>query len=126
VPQDYAEAVRWYRKAADQGDAGAQINLSGMYERGDGVPQDYVQAHLWINLAASRASGETRSNGPRSRDRLARKMTAQQIAEAQRLAREWKPRDQPAAAIGRDGQWIDSAVVPNHRPRPARAFAVGA
>ena len=34
MPQDYAEAVRWYRKAADQGDADAQSNLGGMYANG--------------------------------------------------------------------------------------------
>jgi hypothetical protein len=42
VPQDDAEAVRWYRLAAAQGDAGAQNNFGAMYENGEGVPQDYV------------------------------------------------------------------------------------
>ena len=46
VPQDYAEAVRWYRLAADQGHARAQFNLGFMYATGDGVPQDGVQAHM--------------------------------------------------------------------------------
>src|SRR5215475_1560259 len=45
VPQDYTEALRWYRLAAAQGEASAQYNLGGMYEAGAGVPQDYVQAH---------------------------------------------------------------------------------
>ena len=89
VPQDYAEAVRWYRKAAEQGEATAQFNLGLMCQRGEGVPQDYVQAHMRLNLAASRASDQR--NYADQRDLLAGKMTAQQVAEAQRLAREWKP-----------------------------------
>ena len=42
VPQDYAEAIKWYRKAAEQGYASAQYNLGIMYDDGEGVPQDYV------------------------------------------------------------------------------------
>jgi uncharacterized protein len=45
VPQDYAEAVKWFQLAADQGLAIAQNNLGAMYYNGQGVPQDYVQAH---------------------------------------------------------------------------------
>ena len=44
VPQDYAEAVKWYRRAAEQGDAYAQNNLGLMYANGKGVPQDYAEA----------------------------------------------------------------------------------
>ncbi len=93
VPQDYAEAVKWYRKAAEQGDGSAQINLGFMYSEGRGVPQDYVQAHMWYNLAASRLPpGVFRDMSVLSRDILAEKMTPAQIAEAQRLAREWRPK----------------------------------
>ena len=91
MPQDYQEAVSWYRKAAEQGDAGAQYNLGNMYNNSEGVPQDYVQAHKWVNLAASRTTGEVAENSRILRDKLAEKMTASQIAEAQRLAREWQP-----------------------------------
>ena len=52
VPQDYAEAVKWYRKAADQGYAAAQTNLGLMYAHGQGVPQDYVEAVKWYRKAA--------------------------------------------------------------------------
>jgi hypothetical protein len=88
VPQDYAAAVRWYRKAAEQGYADAQNNLGVMYGMGRGVPEDYVIAHMWFNLAA--ASGENK-NALKGRDMVAAKMTPAQIAEAQKLAREWKP-----------------------------------
>ena len=59
-----------------------------MYENGDGVPQDYIQAHMWFNLAGARGDAQ----GIKDRDALSREMTPDQIAEAQRLAREWKPR----------------------------------
>ena len=52
VPQDYSEAVRWYRLAAEQGDADAQFNLGIMYANGEGVPQDYSEAMRWFQLAA--------------------------------------------------------------------------
>ena len=89
VPQDGAEAVRWYRLVADQGYTDAHIRLAQMYSRGRGVPQDYVQAHVWYNLAASRRSGEDRQRSIRGRERAKSRMTPDQIAEAQRLAREW-------------------------------------
>ena len=88
VPQDYAQAVSWYRKAADQGYAGAQYNLGYAYYTGQGVPQDYVESHKWFNLAASRASAENRKRVTESRDAVASLMTSQQIADAQKLARE--------------------------------------
>ena len=88
-PQDYAEAMRWYRLAAEQGMAEAQYNLGRMYFLGQGVPEDYVQAHKWINPAASRLTGEDRENAVRTRDTVADQMTSDQVAEAQRLAREW-------------------------------------
>ena len=47
VPQDDAETVRWYRKAAEQGDATAQNNLGHMYSKGQGVPQNFVEAEKW-------------------------------------------------------------------------------
>jgi TPR repeat protein len=54
VPQDYAEAARWYRRAAEQGDAQAQYNLGLAYARGEGATQNAVDAHMWFNLAAAR------------------------------------------------------------------------
>ena len=89
VPQDYAEAVRWYRLAADQGHARAQFKLGFMYATGDGVPQDGVQAHMWFNLAASRLTGEARERAVNNRDLAAGQMTPDDLSEAQRLAREW-------------------------------------
>jgi uncharacterized protein len=62
-----------------------------MYANGRGVPQDYIIAHMWLNLAA--ASGD--KNAVTNRDRVAALMTPTQVAEAQKLAREWKPTPVP-------------------------------
>ena len=87
VPQDYQEAARWNRKAAEQGLAIAQGKLGVMYALSQGVPKDYVLAHMWLNLAEAKGVKET----VKMRDLLEKNMTPAQIAEAQRLAREWKP-----------------------------------
>ena len=95
VPQDYAEAVKWYRRAAEQGFAEAQTNLGIMYFTGQGVPKDYVLAHMWFNLATSRYPASEISKRKRAenfRNNAAAKMSPGQIAEAQRLAQEWKPK----------------------------------
>ena len=94
VPKDDAEAVRWYRLAAEQGHARAAYNLGLMYETGEGVPQDYVRAHMWYKLAGSRSTRTLQETywrifAGRTRDSLATRMTPDQIAEAQRLATEW-------------------------------------
>ena len=86
VQRDYAEAAKWVRKAAEQGYAPAQADLGVMYWNGQGVLQDAVLAYMWLNLAAPQepdAVGE--------RDVAASQMTPDEIAEAQRLTREWKP-----------------------------------
>jgi TPR repeat protein len=105
VPQDYAEAVKWNRKAAEQGDAEAQNWLGLTYWIGKGVTQDYILAHMWLNLAAAHSRTDFSDYGNMAdimyeltksdaglRDELAKKMTPEQITEAQRLAREWKPK----------------------------------
>lgn len=92
VPQNYAEAAKWFRMAADQGAADTQYLVGVMYSKGQGVPQDFVQAHKWFNLsAANNRDKKAREKAIIERDLVARKMTPTQIAEAQKLAREWKP-----------------------------------
>ena len=80
------------RKAADQGDASAQYNLGGMYYSGKGVVQNFVQAHKWCNLAAANLTGAPRESAAKRIDILERKMTKAQVAEAQKIAQEWKPK----------------------------------
>ncbi len=86
--KDYETALRLWRPLAEQGEVVAQAHLSAMYYQGKGVPQDYVLAHKWINLAAAQGHKAAR----KLRDGLSRDMTPAQISEAQRLAREWKPK----------------------------------
>ena len=62
VPQDDAEAVAWYRKAAEQGYAPAQSNLGFMYDEGKGVPQDDVEAIDWYRKAAEQCSAVAQFN----------------------------------------------------------------
>ena len=95
VPQDYMEAVKWYRMAAEQGEAWAQSNLGLMYANGRGVAQDYIEAHKWFNLAASRFSSDDTDQSDETRkyrDEIEGKMTQEAITIAQRLAREWQPK----------------------------------
>jgi len=88
--------LKWFRKAAFQGNAGAQHYLGDMYMQGSGVPQDYVQAHMWLNLAVSQTTpglqNEELNDAVKARDLVASKMNPAQIVEAQKLAREWKPK----------------------------------
>ena len=101
------------RALAEQGDATAQFNLGIMYDNGRGVPQDDAEAVRWyrlaadrghatarFNLMASRTTDSERGNAVRNFDRVVGRMTPDQLAEAQRLAREW-----------------DAAHPPNRRPR---------
>ena len=95
VPQNFSEGAKWYRLAADGGNAQAQFNLGVMYFNGEGVPQSNVNAHMWFNLAAAHFPAFDRRNrdaAERVRDVVAIKMTPEEIAEAQKLARDWKPR----------------------------------
>jgi len=85
VPRDDVEAVKWYRKAGEQGNAVAQFNLGVSYMNGWGVPQDYVSAHKWFNLIAASDNEKVH----RFREEVAKRMTPDQIAEAERTAREW-------------------------------------
>ena len=84
VPEDDREAVKWYRKAAEQGNLFAQYNLGVMYAKGEGVPEDYVKAYAWVNLAAARGD----EKAVEAKDRIRRRMTAEQLAEAQKLSAE--------------------------------------
>ena len=58
VPEDYREALKWYRMAAEQGYAPAQYNLGGMYIKGEGVPEDYREALKWYRMAAEQGLAE--------------------------------------------------------------------
>jgi TPR repeat protein len=79
------DSLAQYERDARQGRVDAFYNLGLAYSTGQGVAQDFVAAHKWFNLAALRGSDEAK----RWRNQLAVEMNASQVAQAQRLAREW-------------------------------------
>ena len=112
--------MAWFLKAASMDAPYAQVLIGSMYEDGRGVPQDYVQAHMWLNLAASGYSDKSeeklREIVIKERDRVAAKMTPAQIAEAQKLAREWKPTSSsPATSATARGIRIVTPRLPRLR-----------
>ena len=84
APQDDAEAFRWYRMAAEQGHATAQLDLGYQYAK-EGFLQNLVYAYLWFDVSAFAGHEIARRN----RDIIEQRMTREQIAEAERLSREW-------------------------------------
>jgi Sel1 repeat-containing protein len=107
VRQDSAEALKWFRKAAEQGDLRAQHSLGFMYSVGQGVPQNYVEAYRWYNLAAAQAD----KSAIQDRDILASHMTPSQIAQAQELSREFKPHKEISIE-----EFLDA---PDQAPKPS-------
>lgn len=86
VPQDNALAMQWYRKAAEQGLPQAQVNLAIMYEEGQGVPVDNMQAYFWYAMADSQGDGQA----PQALRDVVKKMTSEQVADAERQVKEYK------------------------------------
>ena len=82
VPENDAEAVKWYRKAAEQGNASGQSNLGFMYVTGKGVPENNIRAYVWWSMAKTQGNAGAAVNI----DMLKPTMTKQQIAQAQSLA----------------------------------------
>jgi TPR repeat protein len=78
------EAVKWYRKAAEQGHALAQHGLGFKYYYGEGVPEDNVAAYAWSSVAA--ASGD--ENAREYRDSIKDELTPSQLEKGQVMARE--------------------------------------
>ncbi len=87
VAQNYTEAAKWFRKSAEQGNAWAQYSMGLLYIKGQGVPKHYVLGYMWANLAGSQRIEDAR----KQLNILEKKMTPEQIAEAQKLSREFKP-----------------------------------
>ena len=85
MPKDDAEGVKWIRRAADQGLARTQFYLGAAYELGIGVPKDYIQGYMWHNLASAQGHEKAKED----KLKLSKKMTKEEIAEAQRLSTQW-------------------------------------
>jgi uncharacterized protein len=88
VPEDKAESAKWYLRAAELGNAMAQGNIGLAYWYGKGVPKNEVMGLMWLNLAVAQGF----KDAVERRDRLAGHMTPAQVAEAKKLADEWKPK----------------------------------
>ena len=86
---DVVEELKWYRLSVEHGDVDSRFDVAWMYEHGRGVPQDYVYAHMWYNIAAAAGHEKAIDN----RDVMNERMTPDQIAEAQKLARECVAKD---------------------------------
>ena len=96
VPTDIPEGVKWTRKAAEQGFALAQNTLGLCYTKGKGVAKDYVEAYKWFNLAAAKG-GDIADDAKVNLAAAERFLKPEQVAEAQRLARDFKPRKASAS-----------------------------
>jgi len=82
--------VKWYRKAAEQGNAAAQYDLGVAYHNGQGVPRDYSLSYFWLSLSVSRSTGGIFTKRAQFRDATAKKLTREQLKKAQQMTREWE------------------------------------
>ncbi len=89
VRLDEAAAAEWYRRAAEQGLVAAMTNLGYMYDEGRGVVRDYVQSYNWFLLAVENGDEDAAVHLKILEDDF---LTLEQVAEAKRLAAEWRPR----------------------------------
>jgi hypothetical protein len=112
VPQDDAEAVKWFRRAAELGNAPAQYSLGSMYEKGRGVPQDLISAYMWLSLSV--AAGPQYAQ--RALDTIAGRMTPEQITKAQKLAHEWKPKRASAIEESKSAPQDDAEAQKQRSP----------
>ena len=86
VAKDEVEAVKWYRKAAEKGNAEAQLNLGEMYANGRGVEEDDVEAYKWFLLSGAQGTEQAKEKIPI----IEKSLTPEQRAQGEKLAREFK------------------------------------
>lgn len=93
VPRNLTEAANWYKKSADRGFYAGQLKLANMYGKGQGVKKDLAQSYFWYSVAEKTAPRQNndRFEIPIIKDKLASLMTKEQVAEADRKAKAWKP-----------------------------------
>jgi TPR repeat protein len=118
LPKDEAEAVKWYRKAAEQNDPVAQFSLGICHYRGQGVVKDYVESYKWALVAA----GQGDEGAKKLVALLEDEMTREQIAEGQRVARNFKPREAPPA----EGSISNEAILKTRPESSGSGFFITA
>lgn len=116
VPQDFQKAFSLSLAAAEQGDVFSQLRVGSLLFVGQGAPRNLVESHKWINLGLSAlpaSSSEQRKKASELLGLISEKMTKLQVAEAQRLAREWLEKRQ----VSRSGVSADvgKAAKPSSR-----------
>lgn len=89
VAKDDMEGTKWDQMAAQHGDPSAQMRLAQRYRDGRGVKMDLVDSYMWFSIATEKIGADA----VRSRDEVAKKMTSEQISEAQQLVRSWRPEE---------------------------------
>jgi TPR repeat protein len=87
VLQDESEAVKWFQKAAAQGNPHAEYQLGTIYYAGEMAKKDYPTAFKWLSLAAAQGFKDS----AQMLEKLKSDMTSAEITEGQRLLREFKP-----------------------------------
>lgn len=93
VPRNGKESFAWYKKSADRGFYPGQLKVANMYAKGQGVPKDPAASYLWYAIAErfTPRAGNDRFEIPIIKDKLSAMMTKEQIADADRKAKAWKP-----------------------------------
>jgi len=82
MPQNYAEALKWFKKAAKKAHPVAQFGLGVMYSEGEGVPKDYIEGYSWLSMASAKDIKDAQQQLAIVKS----KMTPEQIAEAKKKA----------------------------------------
>ncbi len=92
-PRSITEAFKWYKKSADRGFYAGIIKVANMYGKGQGIAKDNAQAYLWFSIAELRAPKDSndRFELPIVKDKLGALLTKEQVADADRKAKAWKP-----------------------------------
>ena len=85
IAGSYDSAFKGFSRLSARGSCVSQYHLGLMYLKGMGALQDYCRAHLWLNIASSQGHKKARIQ----LEKLTRKMSVRQVAEAQKLARAW-------------------------------------
>jgi len=109
LAQNHVEAAKWYSRAAEQGQVDAQHDLGVAYFAGLGVPRNDVKAYMWLSLATAKTNVYAKD-----RDTVAKYMMPEEMAEAQKLAADWRPKTANAAQ-----QEPTKGPLPSRKTEPA-------
>lgn len=114
--QDFPEAAKWLKLAAEQGYGLAQYELGMIYRSGYGLPTDHVQSYVWLNLAAAAGVQQAVT----ARDEVMRSLSSKQLAQAQKISREWlaaRPKPEITRGTGQTEREAAPGVSSDSRAR---------